>query len=209
MFSVSFFLFAPIILVHSLDLDAALAQGKFDQIHGNKIVELDPYNNPASSMYYDNLIREPSIREEITLVFHGEWSDEDYKLGLSLLILSLDTDNLTTSVDVFVESRRATKRLKFVSDIELPDSTIKEENIIRSWELFPEEEDTNHDGYMRITVVLKDLTLLSKVGFLHLSFFLLLSPPQIYFVATSYKVSKPGSSQNKCQPFRPLTTPDW
>ena len=207
MFSVSFFLFAPIILVHSLDLEAALAQGKFDQILGNNEVVLHPYTNPASSMYYDNLILEPWIREEITLVFHGKWSDEDYKLGLSLLILRLDTDNQTTSVDVLVENRRGEpESLKFVSDIELPDSTIKGENIIRSWDIFPEEED----GYMRITVVLKDLTFLSKVGVLHLSSCQDNFPPsQIYFVATSYKVSKKGSGLNKCQPFRPLTTPDW
>jgi len=193
MFSVGFFIFAPVLLlVHGLDLDAALAQGKFEQIFENKNVELDPYNNPASSMYFDdpnNLYRDQTT--EITLQFWGELSDEDYKLGLSLLILSFDTDNKTTSAEVFVESRDEPKSQTFFkSDIELPDSTIQEENIIRSWKLFP-EDDT--DGYMKITVALKDLTPRSK----------------IYFVATSYKVSKRGSSQNKCQPFRPLKTPDW
>ena len=203
MFSVSFFLLAPILVVHSLDLDAALAQRKFDQIFESKEVRLDPYNKPASNMYFDNVYLEPWERKEITLEFHGELSDEDYKLGLSLLILSLDTDNQTASVDVLVKSRRAAKSFKFTSDIALPESSIKEENIIRSWDVFPEEED----GFMKITVVLNDLTLLTKVGVLHPLF--LLFPPQIYLVATSYRVSKKGSSLNKCQPFRPLTTPDW
>ena len=104
---------------------------------------------------------------EITLQFHGELSDQNYKLGLSLLILSFNTDNQTTSMEVIVQSRRDEKSQKFWSDIELPDSTIKEENIIRSWELFPEEEDTHRDSYMKITVTLKDLTPRSKVGVLH------------------------------------------
>ena len=167
MFSVWFFLFAPVLLlVHGLDLDAALAQGKFEQIFENKNVELDPYNNPASSMYFDdpnNLY--PDQTTEITLQFWGELSDEDYKLGLSLLILSFDTDNQTTSAEVLVESRSPDRKSrKFSSDIKLPDSTIQEENIIRSWELFP-EDDT--DGYMNIIVELKDLTLRSKVGILY------------------------------------------
>ena len=167
MFSVGFFIFAPVLLlVHGLDLDAALAQGKFEQIFENKNVELDPYNNPASSMYFDdpnNLY--PDQTTEITLQFWGELSDEDYKLGLSLLILSFDTDNQTTSAEVFVNSRRnRTSQTFFKSDIELPDSTIQEENIIRSWKLFP-EDDT--DGYMKITVKLKDLTPRSKVGILY------------------------------------------
>ena len=162
MFSVWFFLFAPtLLIVHGLDLDAALAQGKFEQIFENKDVKLDPYNNPASSMYFD----EPNSLDQttgITLQFWGELSDEDYKLGLSLLILSFDTDNKTTSAEVFIESRDEPKSQTFFkSDIELPDKTIQEENIIRSWKLFP-EDDT--DGYMKIIVKLKDLTPRSKVG---------------------------------------------
>ena len=178
MFSVWFFLFPPILLVNSLDLEAALAQRKFEQIFENKNVELSPSNNPASSMYFDHSDNlDPNNQyldqtSEITLQFHGEWNDEDYKLGLSLLILSFDTDNQTTSVDVIVESRtNRTSQKKFLSDIKLPESTIKEENIIRSWEIFPEEDYTHPDGYMKIIVMLKDLTLRSKVGVLHSFFF--------------------------------------
>lgn len=178
MFSVWFFLFAPILLVNSLDLEAALAQGKFEPIFENKNVELSPASNPASSMYFDHSDNlDPNNQyldqtSEITLQFHGEWNDEDYKLGLSLLILSFDTDNQTTSVDVIVESRtNRTSQKKFLSDIKLPESTIKEENIIRSWEIFPEEDHTHPDGYMKIIVMLKDLTIRSKVGVLHSFFF--------------------------------------
>jgi len=126
------------------------------------------------------------------LLFSGIFKDDDYKLGLSLLILIFDTDNGTASMEVFTESRTDRKSQKFRSDIELPDSTIQEENIIRSWEIFP-EDDLHSDGYMSIIMFLKNLTPRSK----------------IYFVATSYKVSRKGSSQNQCQSFRPLQTPDW
>ena len=185
MFSVLFFLFPPILLVHSLDLDAALAQGKFERIFEDKDIHLNPSSNPSSSMYFDNL-NDPNLDQTtddtlnmVTLQFHGEWSDTDYKLGLSLLILSFDTDNGTTSLVVSTQSRRAAKIQEFRSDIELPDSTIQEENIIRTWELF-HEEDPNSDGHMAITLFLNNLTFRSKVCVPHPFFYprsLLIPPP--------------------------------
>ena len=203
----SFLFFAAILLVRGLDLEAALAQGKFEQIFENRNINLDPSTNPSSSMYFDNPNSEEST--DIMILFHGIFKNEDYKLGLSVLILSFDTDNGTSSMEVFIESRTASKSQKFRSDVELPDSTIQEENIIRSWEIFL-EDDLHSDGYMSIIMMLKNLTPRSKVGVYHplqspFDFCLL----QIYFVATSYKVSRRGSSQNQCQSFRPLQTPDW
>ena len=160
----SFLFLAPILLVRGLDLDTALAQGKFEQIFENRNINLDPSTNPSSSMYFDNPNSEETT--DIMILFSGIFKNEDYKLGLSLLILSFDTDNGTSSMEVFTESRTTSKRQKFRSDIELPDSTIQEENIIRSWEIFP-EDDLHSDGYMSIIMMLKNLTPRSKVSVYH------------------------------------------
>ena len=165
MLSVKIILFAPLLLVHSLDLEAALAQGKFEQIFGDKTIDLDPSSNPSRSMFFDNPNIYQTTEDPIFLRFHGKYlSDEDYKLGLSLLILSFNTDNQTTSMEVIIESNQGSRIQRiFKNDIDLPSSTIQEENIIRTWDEEFDDDDLHPGGWMEIDVALNDLTARSKV----------------------------------------------
>merc|ERR1711962_1017679 len=182
-------LFSPILLVQSLDLQAALSQGKFSKFSEDMEITLEPSRNPAINLYYDNSLDE--YQDQITLKFVGEFvDDEEYKLGLSLLILIFDTDNGTTFMNVTgVNDITESINYAFRSDIELPSSTIEEKNIIRTWQDLPEV----HYGSQELRVKINKVT----------------PRTQIYLVATSYKVSRTVTGRDQCEPYRPLKTPDW
>ena len=150
-------LFSPILLVQSLDLQAALSQGKFSKFSEDMEVNLEPSRNPAISLYYDNSLDE--YRDQITLKFVGEFVDnEEYKLGLSLLILIFDTDNGTTFMNVAAVNQSINHVFK--SDIKLPSSTIEEKNIIRTWQDLPEM----HYGSQELRVKINNVTPRTQVG---------------------------------------------
>ena len=153
-------LFSPILLVQSLDLQAALSQGKFSKFSEDMVVTLEPSRNPAINLYYDNSLDE--YQDQITLKFVGEFvDDEEYKLGLSLLILIFDTDNGTTFMNVTgVNDITESINYAFRSDIELPSSTIEEKNIIRTWQDLP---DVNY-GSQELRVKINKVTPRTQVG---------------------------------------------
>ena len=202
-------LFSPILLVQSLDLQAALSQGKFSKFSEDMEVNLEPSRNPAISLFYDNSLDE--YQDQIILKFVGEFvDDEEYKLGLSLLILIFDTDNGTTFMNVAAVNESINHA--FRSDIELPSSTIEEKNIIRTWQDLPEV----HYGSQELRVKINNVTPRTQVGGFNTTYCLNIAaqtvpslPSQIYLVATSYKVSRTVTGRDQCEPYRPLKTPDW
>ena len=150
-------LFSPVLLVQSLDLQAALSQGKFSKFSEDMEVTLEPSRNPAINLYYDNSLDE--YQDQITLKFVGEFvDDEEYKLGLSLLILIFDTDNGTTFMNVAAVNQSINRAFK--SDIKLPSSTIEEKNIIRTWQDLPE---VNY-GSQELRVKINKVTPRTQVG---------------------------------------------
>ena len=150
-------LFSPVLLVQSLDLQAALSQGKFSKFSEDMEITLEPSRNPAINLYYDNSLDE--YRDQITLKFVGEFvDDEEYKLGLSLLILIFGTDNGTTFMNVAAVNESI--NYAFRSDIELPSSTIEEKNIIRTWQDLPEV----HYGSQELRVKINKVTPRTQVG---------------------------------------------
>ena len=153
-------LFSPVLLVQSLDLQAALSQGKFSKFSEDMEVTLEPSRNPAINLYYDNSLDE--YQDQITLKFVGEFvDDEEYKLGLSLLILIFDTDNGTTFMNVTgVNDITESINYAFRSDIKLPSSTIEEKNIIRTWQDLPH---VNY-GSQELRVKINKVTPRTQVG---------------------------------------------
>ena len=204
-------LFSPVLLVQSLDLQAALSQGKFSKFSEDMEVTLEPSRNPAINLYYDNSLDE--YQDQITLKFVGEFvDDEEYKLGLSLLILIFDTDNGTTFMNVTgVNDITESINYAFKSDIELPSSTIEEKNIIRTWQDLP---DVNY-GSQELRVKMNKVTPRTQVRHQYYHYLNIAAqtvpslPSQIYLVATSYKVSRTVTGRDQCEPYRPLKTPDW
>ena len=208
-------------LAKGLDLEAAKSEGKFLPITtGSQFLQLDPWKSPSVSLSWD--IEQPgegwaTDHAEIQIASRA-FVDSDFKMGLSLLLLQLDTSANTTSMEVIttmlgeqldLDNNRTECNLNschqktvVARDIELPTVAIEEQNIWRTWETF---RDDDFDE-VSMTLFIRNLTSSSKVP--SLPSLPLSSCPQVYLTATSYRVARTTSQETKCEGFRPLH-PEW
>ena len=208
-------------LAKGLDLESAKSEGKFLPITiGSQSLQLDPWKSPSVSMSWD--IKKAgdgwSRNDAKIQIASRAFVDSDFKMGLSLLLLQLDTSGNTTSMEVITtlqgeqldldnngtecNLKSCHQKTVVARDIELPTAAIEEQNIWRTWETF---RDDDFDE-VSLTLSIRNLTSSSKVPAIP-SLSLLL--PQVYLTATSYRVARTTSQEAKCEGFRPLKDPEW
>ena len=166
-------------LAKGLDLESAKSEGKFLPITiGSQFLQLDPWKSPSVSLSWD--IKDPgdgwSRNDAEIQIASRAFVDSDFKMGLSLLLLQLDTSGNTTSMEVIttlqgeqlaLDNNRTECYLKscqqkttVARDIELPTAAIEEQNIWRTWETF---RDDDFDE-VSLTLSIRNLTSSSKVA---------------------------------------------
>ena len=190
----------------ALEFEAAFENGKFEEIKGKKTrlmqfaslivfiigsksYFLDPEYNPSKSLYFDQRRNNSSVDtslSSINLSFKTQNldEDEDFMVGMSLVFLKFTSINSRVIVETFVDGTHYDKHDKHISDhFDLPNTTIEEAHIVRSWDLLDNREDHKK---LRFEVTLENWNEYN----------------QIYLTATSYKIKRSLSSVSECQGFR-------
>merc|ERR1711892_460952 len=143
----------------ALEFEAAFENGKFEEIKGSKSYFLDPEYNPSKSLYFDQRRNNSSVDTSFTSI------------------------NSRVIVETFVDGTHYDMHDKHISDhFDLPNTTIEEAHIVRSWDLLDNREDHKK---LRFEVTLENWNEYN----------------QIYLTATSYKIKRSSSSVSECQGF--------
>jgi len=187
------FLFAFVYFGEALEFDTAFEKGEFEAIEGSKLYFLDPDKFPAKSLYYD-ISRSNSAQNNeqssIELTFKTDnIQDPDFMVGISLVFLKLTTSR---DVDVKVSMDNAfSKNTVVQGNFGLPNGSIDETHIIRSWQGFDFSpiEDFNQ---LELKVTLADWKISN----------------QVYMTVTSYRIKRSGSDLTECQGFS-FKRPKW
>merc|ERR1711892_730189 len=172
----------------ALEFEAAFENGKFEEIKGSKSYFLDPEYIPSKSLYFDQRRNNSSVDtslSSINLSFKTQNldEDEDFMVGMSLVFLKFTSINSRVIVETFVDGTHYHMHDKHISDhFDLPNTTIEEAHIVRSWDLLDNRED--HKKF-RFEVTLENWNEYN----------------QIYLTAPSYKIKRSLSSVSECQGF--------